>query len=272
MLNLLKSVAIQDQTVTTNVCTLVNIMEGVDGSSTFGYSLTPTAVQVNDNQTQQYKHDHLFDIRTLTDTADTTKLSVISALNREVKVTGYSPNGFFAIDEPAQLVYHDQFDSVLSDRILVSITGVNGYGGTAPGKKLPVYAGDNLLAIYDVLSGSASYLNGFDAGDSGTVTGGSVAIAPGDQAISRSILFPFEGISLTASVDHVGTSGAIDIEYLLAGGGVISTSQTTGNTGRLIVTGTTPSGTVLVRVAFTGGTGSSFSNPALKLEGSTFTL
>jgi len=272
MLNLLKSVAIQDQTVTSNVCTLANIMEGVDGSSTFGYSLTPTAVAVNDNQTQQYKHDHLFDIRTLTDTADTTKLLVVSANNRKVKVSGYSPNGFFIIDEPAELVYHDQFDSVLSDRILISITGVNGYGGVAPGQKLPVYAGDNLLAVYNILDGSATYLNGFDQGDAGTVTGGTVAIASGDQALSRSILFPFPGISLTASVDHTGTGGAIDLEFRNSSDSVISTVQTTGNSGRLSVTGITPAGTVYVRVGLTGGTGSSFYYPALRLEGTGFTL
>jgi len=272
MLNLLKSVAIQDQTVTSNVCTLVNIMEGVDGSSTFGYSLTPTAVTVNDNQTQQYKHDHLFDIRTLTDTADTTKLLVVSANNRKVKVSGYSPNGFFVIDEPAELVYHDQFDSVLSDRILVSITGVNGYGGTAPGVKLPVYAGDNLLAIYDILSGSATYLNGFDEGDAGTVTGSSLAIGSGLEAISRGILFPFVGVSLTASVNHTGTGGGIDIRYYDSSDTVITADQNTGNTGRISVTGTTPAGTVYVRVVLTGGTGSSFNSPALRLEGNAFTL
>ena len=272
MLNLLKSVAIQDQTVASNVCTLVNIMEGVDGSSTFGYTLTPTAVQVADNQTQQFKHDHVFDIRTLTETADVTKLQVISANNRKVKVTGYSPNGFFTIDEPAELVYHDQFDSVLSDRILVTISGVNGYGGTAPGVKLPVYAGDNLLAVYDITSGSATYLNGFDQGDSGTVTGGTVTIASGDEAVSRNLLFPFVGVSLTASVSHTGTGGAIAIQYRNSAGSVISTDQATGNTGIISVTGTTPAGTVYLSVGLTGGTGSSFNSPALRLEGTGFTL
>jgi hypothetical protein len=52
MLNLLKTIAVQDQTVTSNIATLDNIMSGVDGSATIGYNLEAMSLQVNDNQKQ----------------------------------------------------------------------------------------------------------------------------------------------------------------------------------------------------------------------------
>jgi len=276
MLNLLSNVAIQDTKAAGNIVYLNNIMEGVDGAATFGYSLEPTAVKVDDNQTQQFKHDHTFDIRVLQgSSADLTKIKVIDAGNNPVRVSGYSPNGFFVIDEPAQLTYHSQYDSVIADRILVTTTGVNGYGGTAPGVKLPVYAGDNLLAVYKVNSGSASYLNSFDQADSGTVTGDSMSFASGDTVLSRPIFFPFPGLSVIGLVNiTTGTSYSVSITALDSAGSVLSSiSDNFTGTGVKTVTGVLPASTASVQFEITSGTGTVvFKQPAIRLQGSTFSL
>ena len=276
MLNLLSNVAIQDTKAAGNIVYLNNIMEGVDGAATFGYSLEPTAVKVDDNQTQQFKHDHTFDIRVLQgSSADLTKIKVIDAGSNPVRVSGYSPNGFFVIDEPAQLTYHSQYDSVIADRILVTTTGVNGYGGTAPGAKIPVYAGDNLLALYKVNSGSATYLNGFDQGDTGTVTGGTVAIANGDVIESRQIFFPFPGLPVTGSINVVtGTAATLEIHPYDSTGSALSTiSASISGTGVKTVSGVLPANTVYISL-FVQADAASFSckEPAIRLQGSTFSL
>lgn len=276
MLNLLSNVAIQDTKAAANIVYLNNIMEGVDGAATFGYSLEASSVKVDDNQTQQYLHDHNFDIRVLQGAAaDLTKLKVIDAGNNPVRVSGYSPNGFFVIDEPAQLVYHSQYDSVIADRILVTTTGVNGYGGTAPGVKLPVYAGDNLLALYKVNSGSASYLNGFDQGDTGTVTGGTVAISNGDVIESRQIFFPFPGLSITGIVNVVtGTAATLTIQPYSSAGALLSgISASISGTGIKTVNGVLPANTVYISLIVQADSVSfSCKEPAIRLQGSTFSL
>ena len=276
MITLLSNVAIQDTTAASNIVYLNNIMEGVDGAATFGYSLEATSVKVDDNQTQQYMHDHTFDIRVLQgSSADLTKIKVIDANNNPVRVAGYSPDGFFVIDDPAQLTYHSQYDSVIADRVLVTTTGVNGYGGTAPGVKLPVYAGDNLLAVYKVNSGSASALNSFDQADSGTVTGDSMSFGSGDTVLSRSIFFPFPGLSVTGLVNiTTGTSYSVAIVALDSAGSVLSSiSDNFTGTGVKTVTGVLPASTASVQFEIVSGTGTVvFKEPAIRLQGSTFSL
>jgi len=276
MITLLSNVAIQDTTAASNIVYLNNIMEGVDGAATFGYSLEPSSVRVDDNQTQQYLHEHTFDIRVLQGAAaDLTKIKVIDAGNKPVRVSGYSPNGFFVIDEPAQLTYHSQYDSVIADRVLVTTTGVNGYGGAAPGTKLPVYAGDNLLALYKVTAGSATFLNGFDEGDSGTVTGGTVAIADQEDIESKQIFFPFPGLAVTGSINIVSSSGGSVriLPYDSAGSPLSQITDTFSGTGVKTVSGALPANTVYIALqVFADGGSLSCKEPAIRLAGTSFSL
>ena len=278
MITLLSNVAIQDTSNLSNIVYLNNIMEGVDGSSTFGYSLEPSAVKVDDNQTQQYLHDHTFDIRVLQGAAaDLTKLKVIDANQTPVLVSGYSPDGFFVIDDPASLTYHSQYDSVIADRVLVTTSGVNGYGGAAPGNKLPVYAGDNLLAIFNVLEGSASALNGLDYSATGTVTGDAMAITGAGTVLSQRIFFPFPGLNLFTSADiTVGTNGfigfnAYDATDTIIGSGIVSAWAGTGYKTSTFSTNV-PSGTVYIRFRLQGLASFTFRNPSIRLQGSSFSL
>jgi hypothetical protein len=276
MITLLSNVAIQDTSNASNIVYLNNIMEGVDGAATFGYSLEPSSVKVDDNQTQQYLHDHTLDIRVLQGTAsDLTKLKVIDANNNPVRVAGHSPDGFFVIDEPAQLTYHSQYDSVIADRVLVTTTGVNGYGGAAPGTKVPVYAGDNLLAVYKVNSGSSSYLNGFDTGLGGTVIGDTFSFTSTGTITGRSIFFPFPGLQISGFITKSGAggTGTLTLEYLDDAGSSISTDTASIGAGTTTVSGTIPASTVSIRMKVTAASiPLSFRNPGIRLQGSSFSL
>ena len=295
MLNLLKTIAVQDQTVASNIATLDNIMSGVDGSATFGYSLEAMSLQVNDNQKQQYSHTHTLDIRVIQGAAGTVGiLEAIVSNTRQAKVTGISPNGFLIWDDPSYLVRSTQFDQVVADQILVTKTQPAGYAGTAPNKKLAVYSGDNALALYDILSGSASVLNGFSL-----ITSATGSVTSGVQEIitpvtvtentvyyrSASIFFPFVGEAITASATIGNISGGnykIGIEFVQSDGStIISTTRSANVSGSAVasVTGTSPASTTYIRFVLTAGSGVvagetvEISQPMLALAGQTsFTL
>lgn len=148
MLNLIKSIAIQDQEVASNIAYLDNIMSGVDGATTFGYSITPASIQVNDNQKQQYLHDHAIDVRVIRG-ADTGILDAITSNNRQVKLTGYTPNGVILWHSPVYVAQSEQYDNrIISRQIRLTQTSTIGYtdGQTA------IYAGENALMLYNVLA------------------------------------------------------------------------------------------------------------------------
>lgn len=292
MIPLLSNVAVQDQTVVSNIVTLDNIMSGVDGAATFGYTLETKNLEVNDKQKQQYAHTHTFDIRVIEpDSASEAILRAIRNNNRLVKVSGYSPDGFFLWDEPTLMVEDKQFDEIVASALLLTHDTTIGYRGTEPNKKLAVYAGDNALALYDILSGNTT-LNGFSLVSS--ATGGVVGdtqelITPATTTEntvylrSANIFFPFVGIPITASANVVSISGGaykIGVEFVQSDGStIISTSRTSDvTTGVQSVTGTTPANTVYIRFVVTAGTTASagedidFKQPMLSLGRTDFTL
>lgn len=293
MIPLLSNVAVQDQSVASNIATLDNIMSGVDGSSVFGYTLETKNLEVNDKQKQQYAHTHTFDIRVIQpDSSTQAILTAITNNNRLVKVSGYSPDGFFLWDEPTLMVQDNQFDQIVSSALFLTHETTIGYRGTAPLSKLGVYAGDNALALYDVLSGSATVLNGFSLVTSatGTVTGNQQAVTTPATTTentvylrSANIFFPFVGVGITASANIIGLSGGafkIGVEFVQSDGTtIISTSRTSDvTTGVQSVTGTTPANTVYIRFVVTAGTSASagealtFNQPMLSLGRTAFTL
>ena len=265
MIPLLNSVAVQDQTATSNIVTLDNIMSGVDGSAVFGYNLEAKALEVNDKQKQQYAHTHTFDIRVVQGTtAEIATLQAIIDNNRTVKVSGYSPDGFFLWDEPTVMVRNTQFDQVVADAVLLTHDTTIGYRGTAPLSKLAVYAGDNALALYNVLSGSASVLNGFSllnnatgsvTGSAQTVTVGATTAAGTVYLRSANIFFPFAGVGITGSISTTAQTGdyELGIEFVQSDGTtIISTATETFDAGgapeRVSVVGTTPANTAFIRL------------------------
>ena len=283
MLNLLKTIAVQDQSVTSNIATLDNIMSGVDGSATFGYSLEAQSVQVNDNQKQQYAHTHTLDIRVLQGTVgEVGILDAVVGNNRQVKITGISPDGFLIWDDPSYMVRSSQFDQVVADQILVTKTQPAGYAGTAPNSKLAVYSGDNALALYDVLSGNASVLNGFVKSGSFTssVSGKAQTLTrepdPTAQLVSTMFFYPFaDALTFSIFVLSANAGYTIGLQWYDSAGAFISASvgAQTGATSRKSHTATPPANTAYAQVAIYPGpsTGDQvvFQEPALRLGGNT---
>lgn len=191
MLNLIKSIAIQDQSVASNIAHLDNIMSGVDGASTFGYSLAPVSLQVNDNQKQQYLHEHAIDIRVIRGT-DTGVLDAISGNNRQVKVTGVTPDGVVVWNQPVYFAQTEQYDNrIVSRQIRLTQTSTIGYvdGQT------PIYAGGNALALYDILNRKGNEFGDFIAyveADGGTIYAdrSSVADDIGTSGAQASLIVP----------------------------------------------------------------------------------
>jgi hypothetical protein len=247
MLNLLTNVAIQDTTNTANIVYLDNIMTGVDGAATFGYSVTPTALQVTDNQRQQYKHDHQLDIRVLRASgADLTKLQAMDG--KRVNVAGYTPDGVFiwggtpTVSKPI-LTYKPQFDEVIADQILLTETTPIGYVFGEAGYELPVHAGDNLMSKYEVATfdyGGGIYLSGFirDTGINGIDGSGNIVLGDGQTIVSDYIYFPFPGLAMQMGVKQLnaGSPGdVIEVDFIIrfrnAAGSQISTSTFTAGPG-----------------------------------------
>jgi len=289
MIPLLSNVAVQDQSVVTNIVTLDNIMSGVDGSSVFGYNLETKNLEVNDKQKQQYAHTHTFDIRVVQ--GSSAELAILRAIvdnNRLVKVSGHSPDGFFLWDEPTLMTRNTQFDQIVADALLLTHDTTIGYRGTAPLRKLGVYAGDNALALYDILSGSASVLNGFslDQNATGSVSGALQTVTVGATTAentvylrSANIFFPFVGVSVTASFNVVQVSGSfkIGIEFVQSDGTtVISTSRANvSGEGVNTLTASLPANTAFIRLVLPAGAGTVTSDqiqinqPMLSLGGRT---
>lgn len=181
MITLLKQIAIRDRSNYANSVILTNVMEGVDGSATFGYSIEPVAIQVEDNQTQQYKHVHTFDIRVIEESGDSSVLDALVASQQRVDIAGLGVDGYFQFDN-VLLTRNKQYDGILASAYLATAETLTSYttneeviyayyntGTSTPtylttdylGKKLRAFAGRNLYDIYN-LDVSKSNISGYN--------------------------------------------------------------------------------------------------------------
>ena len=280
MLTQLSKIGILD-TVTTDSVVLSNILEGVDGSASFGYAIEPIEVKIEDAQTVTYGQNHTFDIRVLSgNSSEQTILDAISQNERPVKLTAIGVSGFFVIDKNSLLAYSRQFDGVIADRCLVTSETAQGYAGTAPAQKKDFYAGDNLLAVYNLLAGSADLMNGME--NEGNIT---ASFSAGTQSLTRvsgttflkstALFFPFGLVDLTISmfVNSANATYTYGFRCLDASGATLSdvTTTSTSTTSRVSFTGTTVAGTKFVQfIARAGGTASNtlvFNRPQIALNG-----
>jgi len=163
MLPLLSNVAILDYSNTTpTVIFLDNIMEGVDGAAAFGFTQELRSIQQDDNQQRGYATAYSLDIRVVkADDANVAILKDIVESQRKVQIAGYSPDGVLAWTEPTQLVFSEQIDVLQVNPIQATILAPSGYSGGDDEARVPVFAGENLLRVYDVSTGNASSLHGF---------------------------------------------------------------------------------------------------------------
>ena len=208
MLPLLSNVAILDYSNTTpTVIFLDNIMEGVDGAAAFGFTQELRSVQQDDNQQRGYATAYSLDIRVVK--ADDTNVAILKNIvqsQRKVQIAGYSPDGVLAWTEPTLLTFSEQIDVLQVNPIQATVLAPSGYSGDDDQARVPVFAGENLLRVYDVSTGNASSLHGFYETASVTTSQANgymnVVTATGGVAvrsITRPIPFPWKGKKVTAS-------------------------------------------------------------------------
>lgn len=215
MLTLLSKVAIHDPNNPGTVATLTNIMEGVDGSSTFGYSIETEMIAVEDNQTQQYSEVHTLDIRVVEESSETAKLLAFVADGTKVKIAGYGPQAMLLWDEPVTISINEQYDGVLSLAVVSTLKTTIGYPSS--GGKASVVASRNILDLYDMP-------NVLEA----TVE-------------AKDFFFPFPGVQLVANA----ATGIATITAKDSAGSTLGS-----NTSTVPVSYTLPADTVFVNVSY----------------------
>ena len=208
MLPLLSNVAILDYSNTTpTVIFLDNIMEGVDGAAAFGFTQELRSVQQDDNQQRGYATAYSLDIRVIkADDANVAILKDIVQSQRKVQVAGYSPDGVLAWTEPTLLTFSEQIDVLQVNPIQATVLAPSGYSGDDDQARVPVFAGENLLRVYDVSTGNASSLHGFYETAYLTTSQANgnmnVVTATGGfpvRCVERPIPFPWRGKNVTVS-------------------------------------------------------------------------
>jgi hypothetical protein len=261
---------------------LVNVMEGAEGSAVFGYNQTDSALTVANGQKQQFKQTHTVSLSVLPSTGTSeTKMDQImfNPSSFPVKIAGMSDDTVLTWDEAVYLTQKDEYGDTLTRNLNMTLDATIGYRGTAPLKKKPVYSGGNLLALYDVLSGSASVLNGFATSGTITasVTGAVQTLTRGADAAaflqSQPIFFPFAGETVTLSmfVNSTNAGYVFGFQFLDETGTEISVDTTTetGATSRKFYTTTIPVDTSFICARFAPGATAAnnlvFQAPAIRL-------
>lgn len=285
MLNLIKSATVVNSAG--NAYVFDNIMAGVGGSATIGYSLNPLALQVDDNQRQQYCFEHQLDIRVLDADSNYAYLQNDIAAGEKFDVSILTLDGFVFMED-VLLSAPRQMDQVLADQIFVTKKTVPTYHGPTFYSNAGVYGGDNLFAFYDVENGDATRIHGFTTTTNSlgtTYAGGAmncVAGAANGYAFFEPMAMPFGGEQFQATIEVKSLSGAGNAEIGVVhrrfkGGGVTHANSAVIITtaGNYTTTFTKPADAIYtgfyVRV-ISSGAWVNVANPRMRKIGTGFTM
>jgi len=227
MITLLKKIAIRPMDDALNIVKLTNIMEGVDGAAVFGYNLEPVAIQVEDNQTQQYKHIHTFDVRVIEESADSAIIDGWIAEQTRVEIMGQGIDGLFFMSD-VLLTRNKQYDGIFASAFFATVETLTSFtrgqdvflGTNTPEKttskslRQQVYAGTSLIDRYDTRLSSFytdgdTYQNGwvrrFGISSNVNVADGVVTFSTTDTSdryqLSESWFMPFSDQPLRATIN-----------------------------------------------------------------------
>ncbi len=229
MITLLKKIAISNVSNLAQTVTLDNVMEGVDGAAAFGYSLETESIQVEDNQKQQYKHNHVLDIRVIDSDSDNSILDGFIASQQPVNITGLGIDGVLTIRN-VLLTRNKQYDSIIACAVLATKSTSIGYYDNGQFTEQEFFAGPNMLETYQLdftksnVAGAESsvWQNGFkydwvissvDTNEnvvtSNVISTGVELTRPKTDALARyvqweRIYFPFGNTELVATINVVG--------------------------------------------------------------------
>jgi hypothetical protein len=136
MLNLIEKISIHDTGNSASYAVFVNVMEGIDGSATFGLQTERSALLVNEKQTQQYKQTWTFDLRVIDESLETSKLNAIVASGNTANISMQTKEGFAYMDF-VRLTYAKQYDGFLALAIQATKEARFGYNLSIQGAKFP---------------------------------------------------------------------------------------------------------------------------------------
>ena len=263
MLNLLQEVAIMSENGG-QIARLSNVMDGVDGAATFGYTIEEGSFAIEDNQKVQRYHDHTLDIRLLNDPVAEGIIDGIISAGERAYIAGYTPDGFLCFDEPVVIARNPQYDQNIVSAFSARKRTLCGYTEGSDGFYKSIYAGRNLLALYDVtrshiVTGGTTF-SGFKgvSGLTQTLTAGSLTFTGStDRVESNNLFFALPQIvKLTVNVEDITGVSDPELEYGFRFFDESNTqigsdvTDTTGSTGVKTITTTVPAGTAYVRVMF----------------------
>jgi|AntRauTorckE6833_2_1112554.scaffolds.fasta_scaffold12253_6 hypothetical protein len=125
----LKNVVIKDPD-SADMVILSNIMDGVDGAASMGWTLEGEEVRIEDNQTYEHSHMGELDIKVLR-LNDTDLATLRGLVGKRVEIMGWTIDGFFLMRDNPILNRHEDYNSaILNDRIYVSTKAPKGYSTT----------------------------------------------------------------------------------------------------------------------------------------------
>ncbi len=122
----LRKIAIKDPD-SSDMVVLSNIIDGVDGAATFGWSQEEESVQIEDNQKLDHSLNGELDIKVLrASDADTTIIDGL--VGKRVEISGWGIDGFLVFRGLQRLVRVPDFNSaVLNDQLRITVRTVKGY-------------------------------------------------------------------------------------------------------------------------------------------------
>lgn len=285
----------------TNVV-LLNIRDGVDGASAFGFTAEPDEIIISKGETYVPSVSMSMNIATLKPVGDAytgkTKIDQLEewAINKEdVYISALTLDGFILMGDihssfaPIKITVNENLTSndVLS--VKSSRKSNLGYDTSTSVYQGGVYAGKNALSIYDWADADSSGLaDGWTGAgfNSSTFSSGQQNLESPDSSslFYKDVSLPFDSQRYNFSINFDSVGANIDtlkirLQFRDASGSVLQNSdQDVSSTGRFSVTGLSPSGTSVVRVTIqsiaTIGNTLSFtvSDPALRIDGeSTYT-
>lgn len=260
MLNLLQEVAIMSENGG-QIARLSNVMDGVDGAATFGYTIEEGEFAIEDNQKVQRYHDHTLDIRLLNDPVAEGIIDGIISAGERAYIAGYTPDGFLCFDEPVIIARNPQYDQNIVSAFSARKRTLCGYTEVSKGFYKSIYAGRNLLALYDVTRPrtNSSVLSGFVATSSYDFT-----FAGGVQGLERTgaapsfhkyahLFWPFQiPIKLTVDFESLSSDVVLRLNYEDDGMSSIGDDdKTVSSSGTETLTATPPPNTAFVSVWMT---------------------
>lgn len=201
----LRKLAIKDPE-SSDLVILSNIMDGVDGSTAFGFSVEEQSVSIDDMQKLDYREDTQMDLKVIRPSAS--DLAKIDSLkNKPVEISGYTLEGFVQFLGTHILTRIADYNSdIINDQLRVYVQSPFGYFDTDKGRARQFYAGKNALSLYNILAGTNDILNGFEADSSVStiLASGGMDVstdAVGTGVKSHDVFFPFEGVKVFSSAE-----------------------------------------------------------------------